>query len=145
MKEGNEQVITECRRSLTSFIPAIIFALLFFLCGFSYIGDNDKSGGYVSFFIAACIVIHIIIAYTMTYIRLTNRRVIGHVGFINSARIASPHSKVGDITTKNGLLGKILHYHTVIVTTSAGSKYKFRGMAHAVDFADEVQDYLDKA
>lgn len=133
----NETTILECRMTLLAFIPHIFFALLFFAAALSG-GDGAAS----RLVVAALIVLYIAIRYKTTYIKLTDKRLIGHVGFIKSKRLATYIAQVGDIATENGLLGKIFKYHTVTVTTVGSSTYKFKGMKNGVAFADAVHAHM---
>lgn len=67
------------------------------------------------------------------YVSLNGTTVTGHNGIIRSRKLVSPVSKVQDISISNGLLGKIFHYHTIVVSTagSSGAEYIYKYMAHA--------------
>ncbi len=67
------------------------------------------------------------------YVSLNGTSITGHDGIIKSRKLVSPVNKVQDIGISNGLLGKIFHYHTIVISTagSNGAEYRYPHMANA--------------
>lgn len=74
---------------------------------------------------ACCIFVGIIwiprdlINYFTTKLEITNRRIIGKIGLINTNELDSPINKLNSVQVKQGLWGKIFNYGTIIITTSS--------------------------
>jgi len=104
--------------------------------------SEDAEGMTMSIITTLIVVVFwIIIPYKTTYLKLTDKRLIGHRGFIFSTRISVTVDKIQDIQIENGLFGKIFKYHTVIIDTASSgkSKYVFRKMSNAVLLCDTIQ------
>ena len=129
----NETIILECRRALSSYIDHFIVTLLTIFLGFMF---------WPFWLLTAFLAAWIVVEYLTQYIRLTDKRLLGHAGFIRSARMTTPLNRVGDVTVANGLWGKLLGYSTITITTTGNSEYVFHGMKDAAQFTDRLQEYL---
>ena len=123
-----EPIICKCRRHWTAYV---IPALIGLVCIASVV-------------IPIICVLYIIFAYRGDYLALTETKIIGHVGIINTKRLSTPLSRVQGITVGNGLLGKIFRYHTVSITNAGTGvvEYSFTHMAHAREFVEEVEKHI---
>lgn len=75
-------------------------------------------------FIGFVLFIKDLINYFTTKLEITNRRIKGKVGLINTNELDSPLNKINSVQIKQGLCGKIFNYGTIIITT-ASSVFKF--------------------
>lgn len=62
-----------------------------------------------------------IIEFLTVKLTITNKRVKGHTGLINTTDLDSPLNKIEGVMVKQSLLGKIFNYGTVIITTASTS------------------------
>lgn len=143
--KARERVVVECKTHwMRSLIPILFFVIFF--CG----TVNDLiSGNFTDFGImlvpALFCALVILIQQKTSYLRMTETAVIGKVGFIRTKKMASPISKINDISVHNGLLGKIFGYSTVHISTagSLGSEYIFKyvkgGKAFQREFLNRIQ------
>lgn len=99
----------------------------------------------VALAVAAVLLIGVVIKVKTTYLELTETRIIGHIGFINSKTLSTPLSRVQNIGLSNGLAGKLFGYHTITVSDagSSATEYKFRNMADAQAFVDAAQERMN--
>lgn len=79
-----------------------------------------------------------------TELVLTNKRLYGKTGFINTKRMDSPINKLNNITVLSGLWGKIFGYGTLHVTTSSGS-YKYIGVRDPDVLRSAIMEEIDKS
>lgn len=143
-----DKKISECRQHWTGFILHGILAFFSFMSGISGItegGDNSTEAAVLSFAVALLFVLYIFISYKFTYIRLTDKKIEGHTGFIKSKTLSTPLSKVQSIGLSNGLMGKIFKYHTITIDNAGTSitEYKFKRMAHAKEFVQSVEKEIE--
>lgn len=140
-KTNSETQLAYCRCSWVAFIVPGLLSLLCFT-GLTT-GDDVALPMFLCGLVIA--VIFIVIPYKTTYLKLTDKRLIGHRGFIFSTRMSVTVDKIQDIQIENGLFGKIFKYHTVIVYTSTPGtpKYVFRKMTNAVLLCDTIQGVQD--
>lgn len=104
-------------------------------------------------FFACCILIGIIwfprdlIKYFTTKLEITNRRIKGKTGLINTNELDSPLNKINGIQVKQGLFGKIFKYGTIIITTSS-SVFEFDYVTKPNEFKtilnNQIETYDDE-
>lgn len=147
---AREKEIAVCRQHWSSFFVPGFFCALFVLgaVGVLFI-DAAISRRLLAMLIllgiAAVIAVCILVSYKFTYsIVLTGTKLIGHKGLIRSRTLTAPLSKVQDIGLSNGLMGKILGYHTVTISSAgtANTEFVFIHMAKAQEFVDAVNDSI---
>lgn len=143
--QDEEEYEVKCRKHWISFVLPGIISFFLLLTGIKDVVDGN---GFSSFFVAllfsAIILGPTIVRYFTDYIAIDGNKLIGHIGFIRSKTISTPLSRVQDATYSNGLLGKILGYHTVTISSAGtgGTEYVFKRMAHGDDFVDELNDQI---
>lgn len=126
----HENVLVECKthwmRSLFPFL-----GLLIFLAGAI---DCLLSGNFTDFSIALLPILLfasiLLVQQKSCYLRMTETAIIGKTGLIRTNKMASPISKINDVSVYSGLLGKIFGYSTICISTagSIGSEYVFKYM-----------------
>lgn len=84
------------------------------------------------------------ITYLNTELAITNKRVVGKAGFINSASLDAPLNKIQNVAVSSGLFGKIFNYGNVKITTAAGA-FNFAGIKNADAFKGMVMAQIDQA
>lgn len=83
-----------------------------------------------------------IFAYATTELAVTNKNVIGRVGFIRKKVMSSPLNKVQNVAVSKGLFGSIFGYGKVKIDTAAGS-YSFKYIKKPEDFKKTVFDQME--
>lgn len=133
----DEQVITKIEVHWACFIPRIILAVLFILIGLS--SFDSALGGLL---IGAIILIPVAIRMFTTQLMLTNKRIFGQVGLVNTKAMDAPLNKINTISVTSGLFGKIFGYGNLHLTTSSGS-YDYKGVKNPEIFRRAVMDEID--
>ena len=130
--KNHEKVLVECKthwmRSLVPLLFLFLFsagAIYFLFCG------QFTDFGIMMVPVLFCAVV-VLIQQKTSYLRMTETAIIGKVGLIRTKKMASPISKVNDVSVHSGLLGKIFGYSTVYISTagSVGSEYVFKYVRH---------------
>lgn len=78
-----------------------------------------------------------------TELSLSNKRLVGKYGLINTKQMDSPLNKINTISVESGLGGKIFGYATVTVNT-ASTIYIFKCIANAENFKQNVLEEMEK-
>lgn len=99
-------------------------------------------GVVVGLIIAAILVGTKYLAVSHTNISLTNTRLMGKTGVINTKSMDSPLSKVNNVSVEQGLGGKIFNYSTLAISTSSGS-YNFKYIKDADFFKSKVMEQIE--
>ena len=141
-----EKVLAECRMHWSAFIAPGIIALFFYFGAIDFVvNDSGTLDSIIAFLIFGTIpLVYAWIKRKTTYIRLTETKIIGHVGVLKSKTLSAPLHVLQHISYENGLLGKILGYHTIkIATAGTGvNEFCFKHMEKAVEFAEAVQSRI---
>ena len=77
------------------------------------------------------------IAFTKRELVLTNKKVAGRVGLVNTKSMDIPLNKIQNVAVTQNLGGKIFNYATIEITAAAG-KFIYAGMKNAEDFKRAV-------
>ncbi len=76
-------------------------------------------------FLSICIIIGLVwfvndvIKFWTTKLIITNKRVNGQTGLINTNELDSPLNKINGVQVRQGLFGKIFNYGTICITTAS--------------------------
>lgn len=74
---------------------------------------------------------------------VTNKRVIMKKGFICRVALDILLRKVESLKVRQGILGRIFHYGTIIVSGTGGSKDAFYKVCYPIEFRNAVQQQVD--
>lgn len=77
-----------------------------------------------------------------TELAVTNKKIFGKTGFINTKIMDAPLNKVNNITVEQNLSGKIFGFGKVVITTSSGN-YNYLFVKNADDFRRIVMNQID--
>ncbi len=94
-------------------------------------------------FIPTIVAIKKTITYLNTELSVTDKRVIGKAGFINSASLDAPLNKIQNVTVDSGLFGKIFNYGNVKIQT-AGDAIAFFGIKDPDGFKKFLMNQIDE-
>ncbi len=75
---------------------------------------------------------------------ITNKRVIGKVGVLNTAAMDAPLNKVQNISVAQPFFGKLFNYGTIKIDTAAGS-YTYEAIKSADAFKRSLSIQIDQA
>lgn len=100
------------------------------------------AGFLIGLIIAAIIIVPKVLAVNHTNLSLTNSRLMGKTGVINTKSMDSPLSKVNNVSVEQGLGGKIFNYSTLVIATSSGS-YNFKYIKDADFFKSKVMEQIE--
>lgn len=70
---------------------------------------------------------------------VTDKRVVIKVGWISRRAIELVFSQVESVDVRQGIIGRIFDYGAITVVGSGGTRERFRGIAHPLDFRRAVQ------
>ena len=97
---------------------------------------------------ACCIIIGLVwlprdlIRYVTTKLEITNRRIKGKIGLINTNELDSPLTKLNSVQVKQGLFGKMFNYGTIIITTSS-SAFEFDYVTKPNEFKTIINNQIE--
>lgn len=114
---------------------------------FSYYNYYDPILYFYSFFnpfiiIGAIWFIIRYIGYTNNDLILTNKRVFGKCGLIFTNQMQSPINKIDSVSFSNGIIGKLIGYGTVIISTTS-SVYRFRFIQEGQSLSNDIFNQLE--
>lgn len=84
------------------------------------------------------------ISYSSTDLILTNKRVFGKTGLISTTQMQSPLNMINSVAFNNGMIGKLLGYGTVHIST-ASTLYKFRYIIGGQELYSDIFNQLEKS
>lgn len=116
-----------------------VIALLFF-CGGGEI--PVIIGGFLLLF-AIIAGIDSLIVYLTSEFGVTNKRVLGKVGFIRRVSLELLLTKVEGIQVNQGILGRILDYGSIIVSGTGGSQNPFHKISAPLELRKKVQEQIE--
>lgn len=78
-----------------------------------------------------------------TELAITNKKIIGKVGFFSQSSIELPLNKIESIDIVQTLPGKMFNYADVIIVGSGGSTLKLSAILDAYEFRKNVLEAID--
>ncbi|MDE6764150.1 MAG: PH domain-containing protein [Oscillospiraceae bacterium] len=135
-----EKIISKGEVSFLPLIPSAVFGAIILIFGIS-----AGFGGFIAaLIIDAIIILPKFLGIKNTELGLTNKKVMGKYGIINTKVMDSPLNKVNSVTVEQGLGGKIFGYGKVVISTSSGG-YNFNYIKSADSFRSAVMNQIDAA
>lgn len=104
--------------------------------------EGSISAGVLFLIFAAIMGIGSFISYTTSEFAITNKRVMVKVGFIRRHSLETLLTKVEGVQVKQGILGRILGYGTIVVIGTGGSKEPFPKISAPLEFRKQVQEQI---
>ena len=126
----NEKVFVECKTHWMRSLFPIIGLLIFLITAIDYLMSGNTSDFKFTMVIVLIFAVVIFVQQKSSYLRMTETAIIGKIGLIWTKKIASPISKINDVSVYSGLFGKIFGFSTICISTagSNGSEYVFKCM-----------------
>lgn len=78
-----------------------------------------------------------------TELSLSNKRLVGKYGLINTKQMDSPLNKINSVSVESGLFGKIFGYSTITVNT-ASTIYVFKNILNGESFKYAILEEMEK-
>lgn len=119
------------------YVPIFFVAITFILMVISY---------FALFFLFVIALIWLLIrfiSYSSTDLILTNKRVFGKTGLISTTQMQSPLNMINSVAFNNGILGKLMGYGTVHIST-ASTVYKFRYIIDGQELYGDIFNQLER-
>lgn len=134
----DEQIVSKAEVNMVAIAPAFILAavITFLVC--TIIGFSIILLG-----VFALVIILKILQLKSIELALTNKKIIGKSGLINTKIMDSPLNKINNISVEQGLGGKIFGYGKIVVSTSSGA-YVFNYIKGADAFRHSVMNEIDR-
>ena len=143
----NLKRLCEIDLSLKTLIFPGIFAFIFFLEGFLFLFNGLTNVALFPIGLAVAILAPSVIRYMNTELVLFEDRLKGKTGFLSTKSVDVPISKINGILVEQGIVGKLLGYKTIVVSTSS-NVVKFPKVNNADYFSkktlDQVENYKRK-
>lgn len=141
----DEKIVSKAEVNMVAIVPTVIEAILVVIVAF-VIADMiwfDALKG-IAIAAAAIFVIAKFLKIKNTELAVTNKKIIGKTGLINTKVMDSPINKINNISVEQGFGGKIFGYGKIVVSTSSGA-YEFEYIKNADTFRHSVMNEIDRA
>ncbi len=127
----DEKIVSRADVNMVAIVPTIIIAVLM---------------TFIIFLLPISVIIVVLKIFQLksTELVVTNKKIIGKTGLINTKVMDSPINKINNISVEQGLGGKIFGYGKIIVSTSSGG-YEFNCIKNADNFRHSVMNEIDRA
>lgn len=143
-----EKDIIKAEVSNAALMPSVFIALIIDTALFSYgfaAGNMDFDS--IIYTIASLVILAVFVGFKkfiLNHVKLTltDRRVYGKTGIINTKSVDSPISKVNSVSIEQGFWGKVFRYSTVLISTSSGN-YKFDFLKDAERFKEKTMEQIE--
>lgn len=83
------------------------------------------------------------IRFLTTELALTNKRVVGKIGFIRTHSVTSALNKIQNISVSSGLIGKIFNYGKIKIETAGSEPVCFYGIKKPEEFKRAIFNQMD--
>lgn len=85
-----------------------------------------------------------IIKFCTTRLTITDKRIMGHLGLVNTEDLGSPLDKITGVKVSQGMGGKMFNYGRISITTAA-NVYDFDTIANPNKFKTVLLQQIEKA
>ena len=82
--------------------------------------------------------------YFNTELAITNKRVVGKVGVLNTMALDAPLNKIQNVSVSSNVFGKIFNYGTVVVNTASG-QFTYVAIKNIDQFKGALMAQIDQA
>jgi membrane protein YdbS with pleckstrin-like domain len=141
---GGELIVYRARLHWTIFLSSIVVVLLgigawilleYFEPRYSWIGLGLAGIGLL-------LAIGPAIRYTTSEFAVTDKRVLGKVGFIERESDETLLSKIEAIAVDQGIIGRMFGFGTLTITGTGGTQEAFSGIADPLEFRRQIQSQI---
>jgi len=120
-------------------LPLGVIFLLIAIIGFA---SDSAPIGRLFIVLAALNGLSSFITYSTSEFGVTNKRILGKVGFIRRHSLEILLTKVESIAVNQGILGRIFGYGTIVVTGSGGTKELFPKISKPLELRKRAQELI---
>ena len=114
--------------------------VILFLIGIILMFDQKAApGGAIFFFVAVIWVIAAIISRATSEFGISDKRVLIKVGWISRNSLETLLTKVEGIQVKQGILGRIFKYGTIVISGTGGTHNPFKKITDPITFRKVAQ------
>ena len=135
----NETVIHKAKPSIMALIGPLV--LLVLGCMFLYTASSDNVLLCISLFVGLLVVANMLrafVQYITTEFAVTDRRVIAKTGGLRQNAVELQLKQIESVRVKQGILGRIFNYGSIIVTGSGGTSGKFPVISRPMELRKQV-------
>lgn len=143
-----EKDIIKAEVSNAALMPSVFIALIIDTALFSYgFASGNMDFDSIIYTIASLVILAVFVGFKkfiLNHVKLTltDRRIYGKTGIINTKSVDSPISKVNSVSIEQGFWGKVFRYSTVLISTSSGN-YKFDFLKDAERFKEKTMEQIE--
>ena len=83
-----------------------------------------------------------LIRYFTTKLEITNKRIRGKIGLVNTNELDSPLNKINSVQVLQGFFGKVFNYGTIVITT-ASSVFEFGYITNPNEFKNILNNQIE--
>jgi membrane protein YdbS with pleckstrin-like domain len=141
---GGERIVYRARLHWTIFLTSIVVVLL----GIGlwillrYIDPRYSYAGLGLAGIGLLLAIGPAIRYVTSEFAVTDKRVLGKVGFIERESDETLLSKIEAIAVDQGIVGRMFGFGTVTITGTGGTQERFAGIGNPLEFRRQIQSQI---
>lgn len=125
-------------------IPSVVIITAFL----NYIPNKEQSYIYVLLTAGVLLLWQIfkdIMAYNSVELAITNKRVIGRIGFIKRKILDCPLNKIQNVSVTEPIFGRIFNYGTICVQTAgSGVQISFQSIKKAMSVKNSIFAQMEK-
>lgn len=140
---GGEVVKGEAKISIWSMLPLLAVSGFLLLIALSLL-IAEPLGGLLMLAVAAFPLLVAYIKFKTTELAITNKRVIAKFGFISRATVEINLAKVETLQVRQGLLGRIFNYGSLIVSGGGNPAAPIPGIANPMEFKRIATETLNE-
>ncbi|HJR16473.1 MAG TPA: zinc ribbon domain-containing protein [Gemmatimonadales bacterium] len=142
---GGERIVYRARLHWTIFLSSIVVVLLGISAWIFLQAIGEPTYAYAGLGLAGIgllIAVGPAIRYVTSEFAVTNKRVLGKVGFVERESDETLLSKVEAIAVDQGVIGRMLGFGTLTLTGTGGTQGAFRGIAEPLEFRRQIQSQI---
>ena len=144
---SGEKVIYNAKVHWLTFAPGSILILAIFPV---IIGAENKSSegagiiGLILLCLGSLFLIRAFFIKISTELTVTSKRVVAKIGLVRRTTMELNHRQVESFSIRQGLLGRILGYGTIVVNGTGGGRIPVRGIGSPLEFRRRAMETIDQ-
>lgn len=141
---AGERIVYRARLHWTIFLTSIVIVLLGIgLAIVLQIYEPAYSwGGIALAGLGLLLAIGPAVRYVSSEFAVTDKRILGKVGFIERESDETLLSKVEAIAVDQGVIGRLFDFGSLTITGTGGTQERFSGIAHPLEFRRQIQSQI---
>jgi uncharacterized membrane protein YdbT with pleckstrin-like domain len=142
---AGERIVYRARLHWTIFLTSIIVVLLGIGLWILLRTIGEPSYSYAGLGLAGIgllLAVGPAIRYVTSEFAVTDKRVLGKVGFIERESDETLLSKIEAIAVDQGIIGRMLGFGTLMITGTGGTQEVFSGIADPLEFRRQIQSQI---